>query len=189
MILSALMVAISCYADERGVEVLQRISRRYTSLGSYRLHFTLALSDGSASEGELAVSGNNLYMKMANNEIFVEDSVRYEVHPRQREVVIDRTDAYDKEGFNPLKGVEGLENNYDARYDESMRLLHLTPKSGTSDTIVLGVSVDGESVERVTIGGGATAVVIGIGSVKYTQQMPPKFDRTKYNGFEIIDFR
>lgn len=188
-ILLAFVVGFSASADERGEEMLQRIGRRYTALGSYRLTFTLTLSDGSTSGGELAVSGNNLYMKMVENEIFVEDSVRYEVHPRQREIIIDRADAYDKEIFNPLKGVDGLGESYNIDFVEAERALRLVPKSGGGDTLYIYIGVDGESIERIKMGEGKESITIAVGELRYTQQQPLRFDRAKYKEFELIDFR
>ena len=189
LLVVALLLGLSGYADERGVEVLQRIGRRYATLDSYSLTLNVMLPDGSKSEGVLSVSGNRLYMKLADNEIFVEDSVRYEVHPRQREIVIDRADAYDKESFNPLKGVDGLTTSYNADYVEEERSLRLTPKSGNGDTLRIYVGVDGESVERVAIGSGANSVTIVVGQARYTKQQPTSFDKARYAGYEVIDFR
>lgn len=189
VIVIALVAVLSGFADERGMEMLQRISRRYNSLGSYRLSFTITMGDGSMGDGVLSVAGNNLYMKMADNEIFVEDSVRYEVRARQREIVVDRADAYDNEAFNPLKGVDKLNQSYDVAYDEASRLLRLTPKSGNGDAVSIYVAVDGESVERVVVGSGDGSISIGVGQARYTQQSMPRFDKTSYAGFEVIDFR
>ena len=183
----AVCAVLSAFADERGVEVLQRVGRRYSALNSYSLAFDIKLPDNATSGGVLSVSSNKLYMKMADNEIFVEDSVRYEVHSRQREIIVDRVDAYDKESFNPLKGVEGLLANYNVEYVEAERVLRLAPKSGGSDTLNIYIGVDGESVERVTMG--KSGVTVYVGDVKYTQQQPMSFDRSRYVGFEIIDFR
>ncbi len=185
----ALVAVLSCYADERGVEIMQRIGRRYSSLNTYSLTFSAALPDGTSSGGELSVSGNKLYLKMADNEIFVEDTVRYEVHSRQREIIIDRADAYDKESFNPLKGVDGLMSKYNVEYIEVDRALRLTPKTGNSDVIHIYMSVDGESVERVTLGGGDNIVTIVVSPVKYTTRQPAAFNRAQYSGYEVIDFR
>lgn len=185
----AVAAVLSCYADERGVEIMQRIGRRYSSLNNYSLTFTVTLPNGTGSGGEMSVSGNKLYLKMADNEVFVEDSVRYEVHPRQREIVIDRADAYDKESFNPLKGVDGLTAKYNVEYIESERALRLTPKTGNSDIIHIYMCVDGESVERVTLGGGENLVTILVSPAKYTTRQPASFNRAQYSGYEVIDFR
>ena len=90
-------------ADERGEMRLERISRHYSSLGNYGLSFVLRVG-GGLQKGEIAVDGNNSYMSIADTEVFVVDSVRYEVRSSSKEIVVDKADAYERELLNPLNG-------------------------------------------------------------------------------------
>ena len=130
-----LFVAFVAMADERGELRLERISRHYSSLGNYGLSFVLRVG-GAEQSGEIAVDGNNSYMRIADTEIFVADSIRYEVRKSAKEIVVDRADAYERELLNPLNGFSGIKDNYnieECKVGNSIAL-RLTPKQ-TGETI------------------------------------------------------
>ena len=89
-----LLLAFSATADERGEQRLERISRHYSALGSYSLSFVLR-AGGGEERGVLIVDGNNSYIKVADTEVFVVDSLRYEVRASAKEIIVDRADAYE----------------------------------------------------------------------------------------------
>ena len=98
--------ALSAMADERGELRLERISRHYAALGNYSMSFVLRAGE-SIQEGELMVEGKNSYIKIAETELYVVDSLRYEVRGTSKEIIVDRADAYEKDLFNPLNGFSG----------------------------------------------------------------------------------
>ena len=188
-ILVAMMLWFSASADERGVERLQRLSRHYASLGNYSLNFALNVA-GVEQKGELRVDGNNMYMSLADTEVFVVDSVRYEVQKSKKEIVVDKADLYESELISPLQGLSKLSNDFDIveQLVEGRVQLYLTPKrSGDAITIVL--TVDGEAAERIIYGSGEGAVTLEVERAKKSAGALPKFDIARYNGFEMIDFR
>ena len=97
-----LFITFSAWADERGEKRLERISRHYSALGNYSLSFVLRAGEG-VQNGLLAVEVNNSYMKIGNTEVFVIDSLRYEVRGATKEIIVDRADAYEKELLNPRR--------------------------------------------------------------------------------------
>ena len=184
-----LFVTLSAWADERGERRLERISRHYSSLANYGISFVLRAGDGE-QRGELAVDGNNSYMSVADTEVFVMDSLRYEVRKSTKEIVIDRADAYERELLNPLNGFSGIAKDYEIEECEVEGHLsvRLTPKRA-GDTIYIVTSSDGESISRIKYGVGANSAEVVVTATRRTPKSLPKFSKERYKGFELIDFR
>ncbi len=176
-------------ADERGEARLERISRHYSALGGYGISFVLRVG-GAEQKGEILVAGNNSYMSVAGTEVFVKDSVRYEVRSAAKEIIIDRADAYEKEFINPLSGFSSVKSEYNIEECEEggMVVVRLTPKR-SGDTIYIITGVDGESINRVRYGVGESAAELQVIKTVRTPKSVPEFDKERYKGFELIDFR
>ena len=176
-------------ADERGEKRLERISRYYSSLGSYSISFVLR-AGGGKQRGELQVSGNNSYLKIADTEVFVEDSLRYEVRTSTKEIVVDRADAYEKELLNPLNGFSGVSKDYNIEECEveGRMAVRLTPKQ-TGETVYVVTNVNGETLSKVKYGSGDGSAEVEIVSTKKESKKLPRFSKESYKGFELIDFR
>lgn len=176
-------------ADERGEARLERISRHYSALGGYGISFVLRVG-GAEQKGEILVAGNNSYMSIAGTEVYVKDSVRYEVRSAAKEVVVDRADAYEKELINPLSGFSSVKSEYNIEECEEggVVAVRLTPKR-SGDTIYIITGVDGESISRVRYGVGESAAELQVVKTVRTPKSVPEFDKERYKGFELIDFR
>ena len=184
-----LFVTFSAVADERGEKRLERISRYYSSLGSYSISFVLR-AGGGEQRGELQVNGNNSYLKIADTEVFVEDSLRYEVRTSTKEIVVDRADAYEKELLNPLNGFSGVSKDYNIEECEveGRMAVRLTPKQ-TGETVYVVTNVNGETLSKVKYGSGDGSAEVEIVSTKKESKKLPRFSKESYKGFELIDFR
>ena len=189
VLLLFLFVSLSAWADERGEKRLERISRYYSSLGSYSISFVLR-AGGGEQRGELQVNGNNSYLKIADTEVFVEDSLRYEVRTSTKEIVVDRADAYEKELLNPLNGFSGVSKDYNVEECEidGRVAVRLTPKR-TGETVYIVTNVNGETLSKVKYGSGDSYAEVEIVSTKKDVKKMPQFSKENYKGFELIDFR
>lgn len=189
VLLLFLFVSLSAWADERGEMRLERISRHYSALGNYSLSFVLRAGDGEQS-GVLAVDGNNSYMSIADTEVFVVDSLRYEVRKSTKEIIIDRADAYEKELLNPLNGFAGVKNDYNIEEVEldGHIAVRLTPKR-TGEIIYIVTSFDGEGISYIKYGAENNSVELKVVATRRASKSLPKFEKEDYKGFELIDFR
>ena len=176
-------------ADERGEKRLERISRYYSSLGNYSVSFVLR-AGGGEQRGELQVNGNNSYLKIADTEVFVEDSLRYEVRTSTKEIVVDRADAYEKELLNPLNGFSEVSKDYNVEECEvdGRMAVRLTPKR-TGETVCVVTNVNGETISKVKYGSGDNYAEVEIVSTEKEMKKLPRFSKESYKGFELIDFR
>lgn len=184
-----LVMAFAASADERGERRLERISRHYSALGNYSLSFVLR-AGGGEQRGELRVDGNNSYMRVADTELFVIDSLRYEVRATSKEIVVDRADAYEKELLNPLQGFSGMKDDFHIEEVEvdGHTAVRLLPKR-QDETIYIVTAADGESISKIKYGSGDAAVEVKVESMKRGGNRVPKFAKEQYPEFELIDFR
>ena len=184
-----LFITLSAWADERGEKRLERISRHYSALGNYSLSFVLR-AGGGEQKGRLMVEGNNSYIKVADTEVYVVDSLRYEVRGASKEIIVDRADAYEKELLNPLSGFSGVKNDYNIEECEvdGRVAVRLTPKR-TGETIYIVTAPDGESIAKVKYGVGENSAEVEVNRQQGVPSPMPKFSKEQYKGFELIDFR
>ena len=184
-----LLGVLPAVADERGQSRLERISRYYSAMGSYALSFVLRAGDAE-QKGEMMVAGNNSYMRIADTEVYVVDSLRYEVRKAAKEIVVDRADAYEKELLNPLNGFSSVAADYniEERTVDGRIVIQLTPKK-SGELISIVMAVDGESVAKVQYGAGQNIMELEVVRCKKTTNSIPKFIKEEYKGFELIDFR
>ena len=184
-----LFITLSAWADERGEKRLERISRHYSALGNYSLSFVLR-AGGGEQKGRLMVEGNNSYIKVADTEVYVVDSLRYEVRGSSKEIIVDRADAYEKELLNPLNGFSGVKNDYNIEECEvdGCVAVRLTPKR-TGETIYIVTAPDGESIAKVKYGVGENSAEVEVNRQQGVPSPMPKFSKEQYKGFELIDFR
>ena len=184
-----LLIASLAMADERGEARLERISRHYSSLGGYGISFVLRVG-GAEQSGEILVAGNNSYMRVADTEVFVKDSIRHEVRRATKEIVVDRADAYEKELINPLNGFSSVKSEYNIEECEveGKVAVRLTPKR-SGDTIYIITGVDGESISRIVYGAGESAAELQVTKTVRSAKSVPEFNKECYKGFELIDFR
>ena len=184
-----MMISLSAFADEKGKMRLEAISRHYSAMGNYSMEFVLRVGGGE-QRGVVMVEGNNSYLKIADNELFVVDSLRYEVRGSAKEIVVDRADAYEKDLLNPLNGFSGVSKDFDIEECEvdGRIAVRLTPKHN-GETIYIVTAVDGESIAKVLYGVGESRVEVRIVQSKKSNQKLPIFSKERYKGFEMVDFR
>ena len=189
LVILLLFVTFSAWADERGERRLERISRHYSALGNYSLSFVLR-AGGGEQNGELMVEGNNSYIKIADTEVFVVDSLRYEVRGASKEIIVDRADAYEKELLNPLNGFSGVKSDYNIEECEvdGRLAVRLTPKRA-GESIYIVTAADGESISKIKYGNGTDSAEVEVVTTRKVARVLPKFSKEKYKGFELIDFR
>ena len=184
-----LLVTLSAWADERGEKRLERISRHYSALANYSLSFVLR-AGGGEQNGRVVVEGNNSYIKIADTEVFVVDSLRYEVRGSSKEIVVDRADAYEKELLNPLNGFSNVKNDYNIEEIEAdgRVAVRLTPKR-SGETLYIVTAPDGESIAKVKYGSGDNTAEVDVTTIRNRREPLPRFSKESYRGFELIDFR
>ena len=184
-----LFATLSAAADEKGEKRLERIANHYSSMGGYSVTFVVRAGN-SEQRGVMQVEGKNTYLKLADVEVFVEDSLRYEVRSSAKEIIVDRADVYEKELLNSLNGFSHLAANYTIEECEveGRIAVRLTPKK-SGETMYVITGADGASVAKLIYGAGENLVETRVEKSEKTTQKLPRFSKERYKGFELIDFR
>ncbi len=182
-------MSLSASADERGEARFDAISRHYSSLGRYEVSFALR-AGGAEQRGRMLVDGKNSYLKVARMEVFVVDSLRYEVRNDNKEIIVDRADAYEKELLNSLNGFAAIAADYaieECEVDGNVAV-RLAPKR-TGEPIYIIMGSDGKSVAKLQYGVGEGRVEVRVTASKKSDESLPIFSKERYKGYELIDFR
>ena len=189
LLCALLFVSFSAMADERGENRLNRIANYYSSLGSYAVNFTLRV-DGGEQRGELMVSGDNSYMKVADTEVYVVGGLRYEVRASSKEIIVDKAELYEKELLNPTNGFASLKKNYNVEECEvdGAVAVRRTPKQ-SGETIYIITGNGGESIAKVRYISGDNRAEMTVVRCQKSTTAIPSFSKDRYKGFELIDFR
>lgn len=187
--LVALFATISAVAEERGQALLQRISQHYAEMNSYEVSFVLRVA-GSEQKGVLMVEGNDSYMRVGDTEIYVADSLRYEVRRDAKEIVIDKAALYEKDLLNPTSGFASIATDYNVEECErgGAKAVRLAPKR-SGETIYVVLKSDGVTISKVEYGVGEHSAEMIIESCQKNSRSLPRFSNKDYKGFELIDFR
>ena len=189
LLILLLFVGLSATASEKGIKRLERIAQRYAAMGSYSVSFVLR-SGGNQQSGVMLVNGKNSYMKVADTEVYIGETLRYEVRGASKEIIVDRADAYEKELLNSLDGFTHIAADYKIEecVVDGSTAVRLTPKS-QGDTIYVILKSDGESIAKFKYGAGENLVEVIITKSEKSNQKLPIFSKERYKGFEMIDFR
>ena len=182
-------MSLSASADERGEKRLQCISQHYSALGNYVVSFVLR-AGGGEQRGLIQVKGEDSYMKVADTEIFISDSLRYEVRASAKEIVVDRADAYEKELLNSLNGFSNIAADFKIEECEveGRIAVRLTPKT-QGEVIYVVTAADGASIAKLKYGSGDNLVEVVVLKSEKNNEKLPIFSKERYKGFELIDFR
>lgn len=200
------LTAVVAGADERSSALLDRLSSLIGGYGNYRVEFTVYVLGLAPQqiEGYYLVNGDKYYITVEDREIYCDGKLKYEVSGADREVTLDRVDPADRNILsNPTRAFEFLDGAFTHAYRGEA-----TADGKRCDEVVLhpsdktlGLSEVTLDVDRATglpvrlsyrLEGSDAPIGIGIDRIVPGAAADPAvfvFDRSRYKGFEIIDFR
>lgn len=182
-------------------DMLAWLSGNIAALGDYRVEFSVD-ADGYVMAGNYIVSGRKFRISTPEFEVVGDGTARYEVNHELREVIIDVMDTTDINVLvNPTRAFEFAESGFTAVYAGGV--------SGSGDIALELTSVDEESaivkiklfVKRDTglpsrleysLEGLDEKISVSVTSFRRDDNIKPadfRFDKSKYKGYEIVDFR
>ena len=171
--------------------LLEKFERSLAALGSYRVDFTVTLGDAT-TEGSYAVSGNDFYITLYGAEYYVADGVKYEVNSSRREVIVDSAESLGSDLLsNPAQGFSILACDYEQTNItiDARAAVKLTARNGDSGRIVAVADKSGNLPQMIVYAYDDTRMTIVLDSISTLADGIPRFDRTKYADFELIDMR
>ncbi len=197
LVAAELLGATVARADELSRQVLTNIERSLAALGAYGVKFS-AVSGDFRSEGEYAVSGDDLYMRMEGVEVYTEGGVRRQVFRDRREIAVDALDTAAGDFIsNPAQGLVALLDAFDAvcvPCDGGGYMLTLSAKGGAAagapcDTIIVYTDPAAKYPARICYAGGGASMEIRLDRPVALDGGIPRYSAEKYADFEVIDYR
>ena len=199
----SLLIVSAAFADAQSDKVLSKLAAAVKSLGDYRVEFTIGV-EGNDLTGAYVVSGNRYYMKTDDYEVVCDGLVKYEINSLDEEVLVDGVNPADRSLLsNPTRAFDFLGASFKAYYkgEESAGgvlcdVIRLKPNDLDSPYSEIEVSVNRKTSLPVSMvymtesfSDDVVVAVRSIASERSVDESLFKFDRSKYKGYEIIDFR
>ena len=187
-------VSAQSVADSRANQYVVQLSQAVKALGGYAVRFTIAAGEYKAS-GDYAVSGERYTITLGNVEVYGDAQLRYEVDNSRKEIAIDKVDSSSHNVLsNPLSAFDFIGDEYQAELlsqsaDEVV--LRLSPRQKSEQGGVMEVAIDARTSlpKSIVYQLSGESIRVDINHIASVATTPAKFDESKYQGFEIIDFR
>lgn len=178
----------------QSADVLAKLSSYFRSLGGYRVAFEVVTGDG-LFPGYYTVGGDRYYMVLGDAEVYGERDVRYEVDNAKREVVVDRVDTSSHNLLdNPTRAFDFVNDEFSAELvgeADGQTTVRLTPRERNAPISAIDVVADTATGRPCSVSYlfDGERITIAIRSVTAEKTAPASFDKAKYKGYELIDFR
>lgn len=184
-----------CGVCSDGVKMLTELSSAMSSLGRYSVDFSVEVGGEKVSEaGAYMVDGERYILTIAGQKFYGDDTTRYTIDTRNREVVIEPIDGSVQMVIaNPAQAFSQLEKGFDVEVIEGAACkLLLTPK--VSGAIVesseLELDSDTKLPRSISYVADGESVKITILRLVSTSETIPKLTDIEYpEEFTVIDLR
>ena len=201
----AVFVVSGVNADEKSKKVLDRVGQIIKTYKSYKVSFSVT-SDGDFDDlqGKFVVSGPRFYIDIYDSEVFCDGKIKYTYSRQNNEVLIENLDQADNSIIsNPTRIFSLYDSGFAHRYlgtkvwkNYNVDVLELTPKSGMLGNATIKLFVDQRSGLPVFVIYKmlSSQTEINIEITKFESNVPVddstfRFDKSRYKGVEVIDFR
>ena len=205
VLLLAVTASLRVAADDRSDALLAALSGKIESLGDYEVAFRVVVKEQGSVSGVYVVSGDKYYIRVEDREVFCDGKTRCEVSHADKEVTIDRVDPNDRNILsNPTKAFEFADDQFrhtyvgeqvgEGRRCDAIALEPTFSGASFSDVLLLvdratglpmllQYKMDGSSDE--------VSVIVERFGPTAAKVDPSRFslNRSKYKGYEFIDFR
>lgn len=181
-------------AQNRAAGILEALAEGFRTMKGYEVPFEIEAGDYRAS-GSYAVEQEGYYLELGDAEVYCDGSVRYEVDKARREVTIVGVDTASRNLLNnPVRAFDFLGSEYSPQLvSESggRAVVRLDPAAGSQSTGAITVTVDTAAMRPVALDYDydGERVHVAVGHVAALAKPIPRFDRSRFAGYEFIDFR
>ena len=191
---AVLCCALSAFADEPALRILNAMEQTLSDMGTYRVAFEIVAGD-YRTEGEYVVAGNDFYVRADDTEVYAEAGIRREISRSKREIAVDNIDASARDIIsNPSSGFASLSADFESATvtDASGRQrIVFTPKSGSpsGESVTVEMAGNGKLPETIIYATSAGEVIVRMKDIAPAKSGLPRFDAKRYEGYEVVDFR
>lgn len=192
ILLSVVMCAVECFAQEAEQDVVRRVAEYVDKLGSYELKFEIE-AEGYEAAGSYVVAGDSYHIILPQAEVYSDGKARYEVDHERREVNVDVVDLSSRNVLdNPTRCFDFLGEGYD------IKIVQQTAQLVTLCIVATEDAFEGEIYLTADNNGKPMAlryklyddvIDVNIKSIVAHKVKLPSFSKSAYKEYDIIDFR
>lgn len=189
-VILTLFIIVGCFSAS-AESLLSCFERSLAALGDYRVAFTVTMGD-MVTEGNYAVSGNDFYITLYGAEYYVADGVKYEINSERKEIVVDSAQSLGGDLLsNPAQAFSILARDFEQREVsiDSRRAVRLSERNGGAGDMLVVADKNGTLPQMIVYIYGEERMTIVLDSIESLAAGIPRFDRSKYADFEVIDMR
>lgn len=189
LILTLFIIIGAFSASAEGL--IEHFENSLKGLGDYRVTFTATMGD-MVTAGNYAVSGSDFYIVIAGVEYYVAQGVKYEVNSERKEIVVDSAESMGGDLLsNPAKGFSILARDFEQRdvTIDSRKAVRLNPRSGEGGEILVVANKGGNLPQMIVYIYDDSRMIITLDAIESLTSGIPRFDRSKYPDYEVIDMR
>lgn len=195
-LLLALAVGVETIsAAGRAAEILGRMAAEFRTMKGYEVEFSIGAGDYHAS-GSYAVRGEAYTLTLGDAEVYCDGTLRYEVDKARREVTIVGVDTTSRNILNnPVRAFDFLGDDYRAELlseaggRASIRLTPVAGSGASAGEITVTVATGTMRPERLDYDFDGERIRVEVRRVAPLAAPLAAFDRSRFEGFEFIDFR
>ncbi|MBQ6869799.1 MAG: hypothetical protein IJO17_04970 [Alistipes sp.] len=189
LILTLFIIIGAFTASAEGL--IEHFENSLKGLGDYRVTFTATMGD-MVTAGNYAVSGNDFYIVIAGVEYYVAQGVKHEVNSERKEIVVDSAESMGGDLLsNPAKGFSILARDFEQRdvTIDSRKAVRLNPRNGEGGEILVVANKGGNLPQMIVYIYDDSRMIITLDAIESLTSGIPRFDRSKYPDYEVIDMR
>ena len=189
LILTLFIIIGTFSASAEGL--IEHFENSLKGLGDYRVTFTATMGD-MVTAGNYAVSGSDFYIVIAGVEYYVAQGVKHEVNSERKEIVVDSAESMGGDLLsNPAKGFSILARDFEQRdvTIDSRKAVRLNPRNGEGGEILVVANKSGDLPQMIVYIYDDSRMIITLDAIESLTSGIPRFDRSKYPDFELIDMR
>ncbi|OUN77840.1 hypothetical protein B5G09_05765 [Alistipes sp. An54] len=161
----------------------------------YEVDFVIEAGDYRAA-GSYAVQGTGYALSLGDAEVYGDEKVRYEVDNDRREVTIAGVDSTSRNILNnPVRAFDFLGDDYRAELlseTGGKAVVRLTPVEGSgasAGTVTVTVSTATMRPEQLDYDYDGERIRVVVRRVAPLAGPLARFERSRFEGYEFIDFR
>lgn len=182
-------------AAGRAAEILEGLAAGFRAMKGYEVDFVIEAGDYRA-EGSYAVQGAGYALSLGDAEVYGDEKVRYEVDTDRREVTIAGVDSTSRNILNnPVRAFDFLGDDYRAELlseTGGKAVVRLTPVEGSgasAGTVAVTVSTATMRPEQLDYDYDGERIRVVVRRVAPLAGPLARFERSRFEGYEFIDFR
>lgn len=201
LIAAALLAVFTAKADQQSEAVLKRMAQTFAGYGNYEVKFTVNVKGAGSFGGNYFVSGDKYHIAVQKAEQFSDGKSRYSIYPDDKEVVVDKEDKSSHNILNnPTKAFDFLPSEFSSVWKgartvkgKQVNIIVLTPRDAKNSGVIT-LYVSGANGMPVAVDYDLQGEQVSITIDKITPLTTVNgamfiFDKNKYKGYEVIDFR